>query len=92
MGACMKRNAKLAVMPNPKGRVDLLLSGLVEESVKLLVAPRSQELWNVLKPYVSQAAAKQIRKLGVSKRVLSPEELGTLQKLLSPERSFPCTG
>jgi len=79
----MKRRTKVAVMPNPKGRVDVLLSGIVERSVKLLVQPRSPQLWDVLEPYVKDAAAKQIRKLAVSRRALSPEELQLVQQLLS---------
>ena len=78
----MKQRAKVATMPDPRGRVDVLLSGIVERSVKLLVQPRSPELWDVLSPYVKDAAAKQIRKLGVSKRALSAQELEIVQRLL----------
>lgn len=90
----MKRSSKLAVLPNPKGRVDLLLSGLVERSVKLLIEPRSKELWGVIAPYVKSAASKQISKLGISKKPLTPDELQLVQRLLSapmPREGASCT-
>lgn len=75
---------------DPRGRVDVLLCGLVEASVKLLVRPRSEALWDVLRPHVQVVAKKQIRRLGITQRPLTAEELELIERYLSPRR-MKCT-
>lgn len=75
---------------NPQGRVDVLVSRLIEESLQMLVRPRSPELWGVLKPHVQAIAKRQVRKLGVTRRPLTPEELQLIERVLNP-RGLKCT-
>lgn len=76
---------------DPRGRVDVLVAGIVEESCRMLIQPRSQELWEVLKPFVSVAAKKQLRKLGVPHKPLSEADLALIESILNPRR-LKCTG
>lgn len=76
---------------DPQGRVDVLVLRLIEESMKMLVEPRSKELWKALQPHVQKIAKRQVRKLGVSRRPLTPEELQVIENCLNPRR-LKCTG
>lgn len=83
----MNRNPKVVKMPDPKGRLDIALARVIEESMRLLVQPRSQQLWNALQPHVTQIVAQQVRKLGISREPLPEDQLRMIEQVVMPRRS-----
>lgn len=79
------------IRENATGRLDVLVSRLAEETFRLIMEPRSKELWNVFQPHVQAAVAKQVRRLGVSRRPFTAAELKLIEEVLSPTRRFKCT-